>query len=318
MNRNKQILCSHRNKDFFDLHNDIYAKMVLDFFERAVADDLGSYGDITSLSVVPADSAGRAYVIAKEIGIVAGMSEVEIFLKNRKTRFRNFKVKLLVEDGSKVKPGEKVIEIEAEARDLLAVERTILNFIQRLSGIATYTANLVKKVPPGVLICPTRKTLWGVLDKKGALVAGGGTHRLNLSDAILIKSNHAVFTGGLAAAIAKLKNVHKGRFLEVEVRNQTEAITVAELLSNFYPAIGRERKYPIIMFDNFTVDVIKDTIYKIREKGLYDNLLFEASGGINEENIEQFACCGSDIISIGSITHSSRALDFSMEIAPII
>ncbi len=317
MNRKKQILYSHRNKDFFDLRNDVYAQKVLDFFERALADDLGSDGDITSLSVVPGNAMGSAYVVARENGIVAGLEEVKFFLKNRRKMLWNFKVKLLVEDGSKVGSNDKVMKIEASARDLLAVERTVLNFIQRLSGIATYTADMVKKVPPGVLICPTRKTLWGVLDKKGALVGGGGTHRLNLSDAILIKSNHAVFTGGLAAAISKLKNVHKGRFVEVEVRNQTEAIVAAELLVNLYPAVGKERKPPIMMFDNFTADKIKDTIKKIKEKGFYDDLLFEASGGINKENIKQFASCGTDILSLGSITHSSRALDFSMKIEPL-
>ncbi len=318
MHRKNQILHSHKNDKYFSLINNDYVLLVNRFFEKSIEDDLGIHGDITSKAIVPEKASGRGIVLSREKGIVAGLEEVKYFFgKYRVKDLGAFVVKALARDGDLVGSDQPVLQIFGKGRALLAIERTVLNYIQRMSGIATYTAGLVKMVPKNVLVCPTRKTLWGILDKKGAVVGGGGTHRLNLEDAVLIKSNHLVFSHGFDEVFEKVMKSKMGRFFEIEVRSPIEALTVAGLLSKIVNSANMKYATPVIMFDNFSARKIRATIDELKKKGFYKNILFEASGGINEKNIKLYAKSGVDTVSLGSITHSSRAMDFSMKIEAI-
>lgn len=176
-----------------------------------------------------------------------------------------------------------------------------------MSGVATTTARMVKlarKKNHSILLTPTRKTLWGWLDKRACVLGGGGTHRLSLDDAILIKHNHLKAAGvPLKAFLSKAVTKARGRFIEVEVTNARDASAAAEILSR-----------GIVMFDNCTPALIKKAITQIKRDGFYNKILFEASGGITAKNIQSYAQTGVDILSLGSITHSAPSLDFSMRI----
>lgn len=319
MTRYHQILSTHSFNEYFDVANFGYARKVNSFFERAIAWDMGENGDITARALVPLRAKALGTVIAKEEGVLAGSEEINFFLEKSGTNLvGSLRVTGLAEDGDDVYAGMPVMKIEGNARDLLVLERSLLNFVQRLSGIATYTRKIVGKVPKGVLICPTRKTLWGVLDKKGSLAGGGGTHRLDLSDAYLIKSNHVGFAGGIEKAIEKVFKIFTGdsvgRFFEVEVRSSAEAAAAAGVLARMWSTFDMKGALPVMMFDNFAAADIKTAVEQMKNSGFYEHMAFEASGGINERNIKDYANTGVDILSLGSITHSSRALDFSMNI----
>jgi len=204
--------------------------------------------------------------------------------------------------------------------DILAVERVVLNLIARMSGVSTYTKKIVN-ISDGVLIAPTRKTLWGLLDKKAVLIGGGGTHRLNLSDAVLVKDNHLSILGGSVSKA--LKNISDKklpdsvRFVEIEVENIEDSVKAAEA---FYTLTGNGgiNAPSVIMFDNMSCSDISKAISIIREKGHYDTVLFEASGGINNENLRDYVKTGVDIISMGCLTSSSISMKLKMEINPLL
>jgi len=265
-------------------------------------EDLG-HGDITTSILIPENVKVKAEIIAKEPGVIAGIEESKILLESL-----GIKAEARIKDGQKTSDGKTILKLEGNARTILAVERTLLNLISRMSGIATATNKIVEKVKGAgykVRIACTRKTAPGLeyFDKKAVLLGGGDPHRLHLDDMILIKDNHIAIVGSIKRAIeiAK-KKASFAKKIEIEVSSVKEAIEAAKAGAD------------IIMLDNFTPKDIKKTIEKLKKERLRKRVLVEASGKINEENILEFASAGVDIISLGSLTHSVKALDISLEI----
>jgi len=265
-------------------------------------EDLGQ-GDITTHLLIPENLKIQAKIVAKESGIAAGIEEALILLESL-----GIKAKPLVKDGQKITRGKILITIEGKAKDLLASERTVLNLLGRMSGIATFTNRIVKKIREKgykTIIACTRKTAPGLeyFDKKAVLLGGGDTHRLHLDDMVLIKDNHIAIIGSVKKAVKLArKQVSFSKKVEVEVSDIKGAVEAAKAGAD------------IIMLDNFTPKKVKDAIKALKNENLRDKVLLESSGGINEKNIIDFAAAGVDIISLGALTHSAKALDVNLKI----
>lgn len=267
-----------------------------------LVEDLGQ-GDITTAVLVPEACVCEAEVRGKQDGVVAGIEEAMILLESLGLR-----VDRRVADGDKVEENQVLMKIYGNARSLLSAERTLLNLISRMSGIATITRRLLEKLEKAKLrtkIACTRKAAPGLLyfDKKAVFIGRGDTHRLHLDDMILIKDNHIMIAGGIEKAVKRARE--KGSFskkIEVEVQNAHDALRAAESGAD------------AIMFDNFSPKQVEKAVELMRKKGFSGKILLEASGGITEENILAFAKTGVDIVSLGMITHSPRALDVSLEL----
>jgi len=247
------------------------------------------------------DKTIEAEIVSKDEGIVAGIEVLKIL-------FDIVYVEVVenIEDGSKIKPGDVVMVLRGNAKDILAVERTALNILMRMSGIATAVAKMIekaRKVNSHVIIAGTRKTTPGfrLFEKMAIEIAGGDPHRYSLGDCVLVKHNHITLLG-LEKAVEIAKKSGFTKKIEVEVKTVEEAIKVAEM------------GVDIIMFDNMSPKEIKMAVKELEVRGLRDKVLLEASGGINLDNVEDYARTGIDIISSGFITHSSRWLDFSFRI----
>ena len=268
---------------------------------RALAEDLGT-GDITSQAFIPASQRSEAVIIAKEDCVVAGMdSATEVFrLVDPKIEVREVKT-----NGDRVAKGEQVLHAEGPTRALLAAERTALNFLQRLSGIATLTRQFVDAVAgTKVVILDTRKTTPGLREfERAAVRAGGGTnHRFGLFDQILAKDNHLAVTGdaaSLQAAIDRARAAKPAVIVEIEADNLDQVHLLCGL-----------RGVDIILLDNMTDDEMREAVRIRGERPI----LLEASGGVNLQTAGAIAKTGVDRISVGALTHSARAADFSMEI----
>ena len=268
---------------------------------RALAEDLGT-GDITSQAFIPASQRSEAVIIAKEDCVVAGMdSATEVFrLVDPKIEVRELKT-----NGDRVAKGEQVLHAEGPTRALLAAERTALNFLQQLSGIATLTRQFVDAVAgTKAVILDTRKTTPGLREfERAAVRAGGGTnHRFGLFDQILAKDNHLAVTGdaaSLQAAIDRAKAAKPDVIVEIEADNLDQVHLLCGL-----------RGVDIILLDNMTDDEMREAV-RIRGER---QILLEASGGVNLQTAGAIAKTGVDRISVGALTHSARAADFSMEI----
>jgi len=271
-----------------------------DFLKRVLKEDIGD-GDHTSLATIPEDAIGKAQLLVKENGVAAGVDvAVEIF----KLYDKNLKVEVLIKDGTPIKKGDKILIVEGSSRSILTIERTVLNIMQRMSGIATKTRTLADTIKPTkAKLLDTRKTTPNMrfLEKQAVLIGGGFNHRFGLYDMMMIKDNHIDFAGGIPQAIDKAKAYLKKNKLnlkiEIEVRDLNELDQV--LLHG-----GVDR----IMLDNFTPANIEKAVNKI--KGQYET---EASGGINESNILEYALTGVDYISVGTLTHSVKSLDLSLK-----
>lgn len=237
---------------------------------------------------------------AKSPGTIAGLAELRFLL-------RRFSPKSHVNDGHEVQAGDILLTLEGPARELLLIERTALNLIQRMSGIATLTRQCQKKAG-ACRIMGTRKTLWGALDKKAITVGGGLTHRLNLDDGILIKDNHLTATGSVKEALIKATRNNKKYIIEVEVKDLGQARQAAETIASLHS----HRPYAI-MLDNMTPREMNTVISEVRKLDKNNQILFEASGGITGRNIAAYAKSGVDVISLGALTHSAEALDISMK-----
>ncbi len=267
-----------------------------------LAEDVGQ-GDVTSALVIPAESTVEAEVIAKESGVTAGIEEAKILLESLR-----LKVEASATDGAKMKTGQTIMKISGDARTILSVERTMLNLLSRMCGIATITSILTEKLKKAGLktkVAATRKTAPGLLyfDKKAILIGGGDTHRFHLDDMILIKDNHIVIARGIENAVKEVKE--KASFskkIEVEVAKVQDVLTAAKAGAD------------IIMLDNFSPKQILKAIESLKKKDLFGKVLLEASGGITAENVMAFASTGVDIVSMGELTHSAKALDISLEI----
>ena len=268
---------------------------------RALAEDLGT-GDITSQAFIPASQRSEAVIIAKEDCVVAGMdSATEVFrLVDPKIEVRELKT-----NGDRVAKGEQVLHAEGPTRALLAAERTALNFMQQLSGIATLTRQFVDAVAgTKAVILDTRKTTPGLREfERAAVRAGGGTnHRFGLFDQILAKDNHLAVTGdaaSLQAAIDRAKAAKPDVIVEIEADNLDQVHLLCGL-----------RGVDIILLDNMTDDEMREAVRIRGERPI----LLEASGGVNLQTADAIAKTGVDRISVGALTHSARAADFSMEI----
>lgn len=260
-----------------------------------LAEDIGQ-GDITS-SLLPKKKL-TAKIISRESAIVAGV----IFAKEL-FKIKGCKVKILKKDGQSVAPNQTIMVISGDARQILTCERTALNLLTRMSGIATQTHDLVSKIPSKkTRIFATRKTAPGLrfFDKEAVKIGGGEKHRLRLDEMVMIKDNHIAAGGSLLDLIHKAKKKYKK--FEVEVENNSDAILAAKEGAS------------IIMLDNFSPQQIKKTIQNLKIKKLRDKVKIEASGGITAKNISQYANTGVDIISVGSITNAVKGIDMSLEI----
>jgi nicotinate-nucleotide pyrophosphorylase (carboxylating) len=272
---------------------------------RFLEEDLGQ-GDVTTLLTVPERTVVEAEVIIKEAGVIAGIEEALAFLESF-----GLKASALVSDGAKVEGKTTILKIVGDARTLLSIERTLLNLVARMSGVATATSRLVEKVRSAgckTRVACTRKVAPGLLyfDKKAVALGGGDTHRLHLDDLVLIKDNHLAVVGSISEAVKKArKAVSFSKKIEVEVSTVKEALEAAEAGAD------------IVMLDNFSSQQVKETMALLKEKGLRSKVLVESSGGINEHNILDFAAAGVDILSLGEITDGVRALDISLEVVKV-
>lgn len=276
-------------------------KNELDFFiSNAIREDVGE-ADHTSMACVPGDELSEAFLLIKENGILAG---VELALEIFKQVDPEIKVTVHISDSTPVKVGDIAFEVRGYSRSILKAERLVLNCMQRMSGIATKTRFFVDLVKPyGCQILDTRKTTPGFREvEKWAVRIGGGTnHRFGLYDMIMIKDNHIDYSGGIPNAINKtvnyLKDIKKDLKIEIEARDLDE---VREILR-----IGQIHR---IMLDNFSFEDLKKAVELIDKK--YET---EASGGITEESVVQYAACGVDFISVGALTHQIHSLDMSLK-----
>ncbi len=275
-------------------------QLVDDLIKIAIAEDLGD-GDHTSLSTIPADAQGKARLIIKQDGILAGINvALEIF----RIIDKDIKVNLLLNDGAQVKKGDIAFTVEGRVISILQAERLVLNFMQRLSGVATQTHIYAEKIADlKTKVLDTRKTTPGMrlLEKEAVKIGGGCNHRIGLFDMILIKDNHVDFAGGIKNAILAAQNYckQKGKNLDIEIetRNFDEIRQVLE--------IGGVRR---IMLDNFNVEDTKKAVEMIG--GRFET---ESSGGITLENLRDYALAGVDFISVGALTHQIKSLDMSLK-----
>jgi len=282
---------------------DLPEEQVDNIVDRALAEDI-SHGDVTSELLIPPELQGKASILVKAKGIVAGGEVAKrVFLRVDPS----LKVDVLIEDGAKVQPGDIVATISGSIASILKAERVALNFLQRLSGIASQTAQYVTETKGyDVIITDTRKTTPGLrlLEKYAVRVGGGQNHRFHLGDGILIKDNHLAALRALGMSlkdiVAKAKqNAPKGSKVEVEVNTPEEALDAVDAGAD------------IIMLDNMSPDEMRRVVSLIPSQ-----VKTEASGGIKLANVRSAAMAGVNIISIGALTHSSKALDISLELEP--
>jgi len=285
------------------MENKILKNEVIDIIRGAISEDMDGFGDITSKYLIPPDKNSFSYIIFKEAGgaILSGLDLAGFVLEEID---RSIKIDKLKNDGDRLEYMDRVCNITGSTLSILKAERICLNFIQHMSGIATLTSKFVKIAKPyKVKIVDTRKTKPGLrkIEKYAVLCGGGYNHRFGLFDGILIKDNHIVAAGGVSKAIESIRtNVPHTLKVEVEIKdfNQLdEAIT---------------SRADIIMLDNMDTDQMGRAVKIIREKG-GSSCSVEASGNINLGNLEEICKTGVDIISVGLITHSAPAIDFSME-----
>jgi nicotinate-nucleotide pyrophosphorylase (carboxylating) len=270
-----------------------------DLVTRALQEDVGT-GDVTAEAVVPEDAPGKATITQKEPGVLFGLDvAAEVF---RQTGAGELE-KLAPEGDWRDEVPTEVARVEGSARALLAAERTAINFLGHLSGVATLTATFVSRVElTGTRVLDTRKTIPGLRAlEKAAVAAGGGTnHRMGLYDAILIKENHAAIAGGVGEAVRRARQAKPGLAVEVECRNLDEARQGAEA--------GADR----LLLDNMSPVELHQVVGAIRAKG--DAPELEASGGVTLVNVREIAETGVDFVSVGALTHSAPALDLSMTV----
>lgn len=282
------------------MHQQIDLNLIKEIVINAFKEDIGD-GDHSTLACVPENATGKARLLIKDNGIIAGVELAEII-------FHSFdptlKFEKFISDGEKVKVGDIAFEVSGKSRSILTTERLVLNFMQRMSGIATQTnqiTQLIAGLPTKLL--DTRKTTPGIryLEKWAVRIGGGHNHRFALYDMIMLKDNHVDYAGGIENAINRtqeyLKRTGKKLKVEIEVRNEEELKQVI--------AVGNVDR---IMLDNFSPQRIKDALPSIPK-----SIEVEASGGITLETIRSYAETGVGFISVGALTHSFKSLDMSLK-----
>lgn len=275
-------------------------KQIEAIIEIALEEDTGQ-GDVTSEALIPTDLTGKAKLLVKEKGVLAG---IEIAKQVFQYIDPMLQVDILIEDGTAIKSGDIAATIDGSVISILEAERTALNFLQRLSGIASLTAEYAAKVKgTEAKIYDTRKTTPGLrlLEKYAVRTGGGQNHRMHLGEAVLIKDNHIAALRAMGTSLTEIlakarKNAPAGIEIEIEVNSVKEAMEAMRGGAD------------IIMLDNMSLNEMKEAV----EKGT-GKVKFEASGNITLENVRQVAMTGVDIISIGALTHSYKALDISLE-----
>ena len=288
-----------KERDFYDFFTMCKARAIMQALEEDRYD-----GDVTTLATIEPGQTGQGVIQAKASGVVAGIAVAEqVFLGIDP----NIHVKPLVSDGAKLGEGDTVLKAEGKVASLLVAERTALNFLQRMSGIATRTRSYVEKIAhTGAKILDTRKTAPGLryFDKEAVKIGGGQNHRFGLFDLVLIKDNHIDAAGGVAQAIVRARNYlsKKGTSMNIEV----EVRSIAELQE----AVGAGPD--IILLDNFSLDELAAAVACARERDPVIHL--EASGNVGLHNVAEIAETGVDYISVGELTHSVTALDLSMTV----
>jgi nicotinate-nucleotide pyrophosphorylase (carboxylating) len=269
-------------------------EIYIDLVRKALDEDVGS-GDITTEYLNIGGVQGTAKITAKEDGIIAGLPVAEAVFHELDPACE---FKAMVEDGAKVRTGTQIAEVRGNAATLLTGERVALNFLQQLSGIATFTFIMARAIKGSkAVIKDTRKTTPGMrlLEKYAVKMGGGENHRMGLHDAILLKDNHIDLAGGITEAVRRIREKNSGIQIEVETRNIAE---VREAL---------EVKADIIMLDNMSLIEMDEAVQAIGGRALV-----EVSGNVNTLNVSHIASLGVDIISVGALTHSPDALDISM------
>ena len=265
-------------------------------------DDIG-WGDITSEALIDDGQMAKGRLYFREDGVAAGLDEVATIF-----RILGCDVNAIMRDGSSVSRDQTLMEINGPAKALLAGERTALNILGRMAGIATTVSKIaaqVSKVNQSTKVAATRKTLpgFGELDKKAVVLGGGDTHRFRLDDCVLIKDNHLALLPSITEAVRAARSaVSFTKKIEVEIESLEGAVEAAEAGAD------------IIMFDNMPPEEIERCLARLSELGLREGRVYEASGGITPENVGEYAASGVDVISMGSLTHSVRALDVKLEI----
>ncbi|MBO7428481.1 MAG: carboxylating nicotinate-nucleotide diphosphorylase [Paludibacteraceae bacterium] len=275
-------------------------ELIEDLLDLAFAEDIGD-GDHTTLCCIPESQKGKAQLLIKEEGVLAG---VEIAKRVFAKFDPELQVEVLIEDGAHVKPGDIAFYVSGKERSLLQTERIVLNIMQRMSGIATQTNKYAKEIADlHTKVIDTRKTTPGlrILEKMAVKIGGGGNHRIGLFDMILLKDNHIDFAGGIENAVSNakryLKEKGKNLKIEVEVRNLDELDQVLKIG-------GVDR----IMLDNFDTETTRKAV-----KIINGRCETESSGGITFKTLRSYAECGVDFISVGALTHSVKGLDMSLK-----
>jgi nicotinate-nucleotide pyrophosphorylase (carboxylating) len=263
-------------------------------------EDIG-FRDITTAALLPKNLELRAEIVAGEEGICAGVEEAAHLLKNNTLTVRE-----IMREGSEMREGDVLLEVSGNSRRLFEADRTALNIIQRMSGIATMTNNalkLARKVNPKVKITCTRKTVLGYLDKKSVEIGGGDPERWRLDDQIIIKRNHVRVVGSVEECLARAKeHASFTKKICIEVNNAADALEAAKNGAD------------IVMFDNMPHDEIKKALKMLKDNELRDKVLVEVSGGITLDNIKEYAKYDVDYISMGCLTHSVKAVDVSLRL----
>lgn len=265
--------------------------------DLALEEDIGT-GDITTETLIPPAAQGQAEIVAKEQLVLAGAAVARAVFQ-RLDPAATFPVELA--DGASVAPGTCLMKVSGRLQALLTAERTALNFLQRLSGIATHVRRYVDALPTtAIRLVDTRKTTpgWRALEKYAVRIGGAANHRMSLSDGILIKDNHVAICGGIRAALEKARGAAPHTLkLEIEVATPAEAEEAAQAGAD------------IIMLDNMDPDTIREALRRIDGRALV-----EVSGGVTRDNLAALAASGVDIVSVGALTHSAVAVDISMTI----
>lgn len=299
------------------LRNPRYRTTFFGLAETLLRDDL-SPNDLTIKALGIADRVVNATVVARQSGVVAGIEEVTVLLRERGVEAVPEK-----RDGEIVKPDDALLRLRGGEQRILTLERTALNLLQRMSGIATAAHCLqerVRKSGSRAKVIGTRKTPWGLLDKRALHLGGAGTHRLGLGDAILIKNNHLALLAAreqeaVAVAIERAWQFRReAGFIEAEVTSEEGARAAASTYKRLQKD-SAENYACLMLLDNMSPERIATVVAMLQQEEMWDSVLIEASGGISESNLEAHGASGADAISIGALTHSARALDISLRIS---
>lgn len=277
-----------------------YRPYVDELIELAIKEDIGD-GDHTSLCCIPSEEQGRMRLLCKQEGVLAGVEVAELVLRRLDPEM---KFEQLLEDGTRVKPGDVAFYVEGRLQSLLRAERILLNIMQRMSGVATQTAIYADRLKGyKTKVLDTRKTTPGmrVLDKMAVKIGGGENHRIGLFDMILLKDNHIDFAGGVEKAVLGAKEYLKAKGKNIPIECEVRSL---EDVDKVFAAGGVDR----IMFDNFSPELTRQAVEKVAGR-----CETESSGGITLETLTEYAACGVDFISVGALTHQIRSLDMSLK-----